>query len=125
MTINIEAEVARLEQMPVRELREEYAERCGEMTSSQHRKYLIRKIAWRIQAQAEGRRVKKQNRRQSSLTIRCIHRAAPQFQTRVDRELHGRFSKWAMFHGRRVPSSQKIHVRLVTSLVRQRVDGRT
>ena len=54
MTINIEAEVARLEQMPVRELREEYAERCGEMTSSRHRKYLIRKIAWRIQAQTEG-----------------------------------------------------------------------
>ena len=47
MTIDIEAEVARLEQMPVGELRDEYAERCGEMTSSRHRKYLIRKIAIR------------------------------------------------------------------------------
>lgn len=87
MTIDIEAEVARLEQLPVRELRDEYAQRCGEMTSSRHRKYLIRKIAWRIQAQAEG-----------GLTQRALQRAealADDADTRVTppRQMKGEFKR--------------------------------
>ena len=82
MTIDIGAEVARLEQMPVGELRDEYAERCGEMTSSRHRKYLIRKIAWRIQAQAEGGLTQRALQRAEALADDAEIRVTPPRQTK-------------------------------------------
>ena len=54
MIINIESEIATLERMTVGELHERYAEVVGEKARSRHRQYLIRRIAWRIQANAEG-----------------------------------------------------------------------
>lgn len=77
MTIDIEAEVERLEQLPVRELREEYAERCGEITSSRHRQYLIRRIAWRIQALAEGGLSKRALQRAEALADDADVRVTP------------------------------------------------
>ena len=40
--------------MTTGELVEQYAELHGHASRTRHRKYLIRKIAWRIQANAEG-----------------------------------------------------------------------
>ena len=40
--------------MKVRELREKYMEVFGEESRSNHRQFLIRRIAWRIQELAEG-----------------------------------------------------------------------
>jgi hypothetical protein len=40
--------------MTVGELRREYAEVFGEQTRSYHKEFLVRRIAWRIQANAEG-----------------------------------------------------------------------
>jgi hypothetical protein len=40
--------------MTVRELREKYREVFGEESQSNHRQFLIRRIAWRIQELAEG-----------------------------------------------------------------------
>ena len=54
MTLNIEAAVAELEQMTAKELRERYAEVIGEEARSNHRKWLVRRIAWRMQADHEG-----------------------------------------------------------------------
>ena len=54
MHIDIEREVAALRRMTTGQLRERYAQVCGEESRSSHKTYLIRKIAWRLQAKAEG-----------------------------------------------------------------------
>jgi len=54
MDMNVGKEFARLRRMTVAQLREKYAEVTGEETRSRHKDYLIRRIAWRLQANAEG-----------------------------------------------------------------------
>ncbi|HNO79731.1 MAG TPA: DUF2924 domain-containing protein [Phycisphaerae bacterium] len=54
MKLNMEKELAALESMTVGQLHERYVEVFGEPVRSRHKKYLIRRIAWRIQANAEG-----------------------------------------------------------------------
>lgn len=54
MSLNITKEVAALEQMTVGQLHDRYVELFGEPVRSRHRHYLIRRIAWRLQANAEG-----------------------------------------------------------------------
>jgi len=46
--------VSELRGMTVGELRRRYAEVFGEQTRSFHKDYLVRRIAWRMQANAEG-----------------------------------------------------------------------
>ena len=52
--MNIKAEVAAMENMTAGELVERYAALTGQPVRTRHREYLIRKIAWRLQADAEG-----------------------------------------------------------------------
>jgi hypothetical protein len=52
--IDIEREVATLRSMTTHELVERYAQVFGEETRTRHKPYLIRRIAWRVQAIAEG-----------------------------------------------------------------------
>jgi hypothetical protein len=47
-------EVRGLFRMTVRELREKYHELFGEETRSHHKEFLLKRIAWRMQALAEG-----------------------------------------------------------------------
>ncbi len=54
MSLNIVKEVAALEQMTVGQLQDRYVVVFGEPVRSRHRQYLIRRIAWRMQANAEG-----------------------------------------------------------------------
>jgi hypothetical protein len=54
MTRNIGKEVAAMQRMTVAELRGKYAEVFGEETRSRHKKHLLRRIAWRLQANEEG-----------------------------------------------------------------------
>ena len=54
MSLNIEKEVAAIEQMTVGQLQDRFVEVFGEPVRSRHRQYLIRRIAWRLQANAEG-----------------------------------------------------------------------
>ena len=46
--------MSELRRMTVKELRRKYAEVHGEQTRSYHKDYLIRRIAWRMQALEEG-----------------------------------------------------------------------
>ena len=64
MKLNIEREVATLGQMTVGQLQQRYVEVFGEPVRSRHKQYLIRRIAWRLQANAEG-----------GLTERALRRA--------------------------------------------------
>jgi hypothetical protein len=54
MKLNIAKEVAALEQMTVGQLQDRYVEDFWEPVRSRHRQYLIRRIAWRMQANVEG-----------------------------------------------------------------------
>lgn len=63
--MTITKDLAALERMAVSELLRRYEEVCGEPVRSRNRKYLIRRIAWRLQANAEG-----------GLSDRALRRAA-------------------------------------------------
>jgi hypothetical protein len=54
MDLNIGKEVAAMKRMTVNELRAKYAEVFGEETKARHKEWLVRRIAWRMQALAEG-----------------------------------------------------------------------
>src|SRR5215212_3274634 len=54
MANEVAKELAALQRMGVAQLREKYAEVFGEATTTGNRTWLVRRIAWRIQALAEG-----------------------------------------------------------------------
>jgi Protein of unknown function (DUF2924) len=52
--LNIAKEVAAMKRMTMKELRARYAEAFGETTNANNRVWLMKRVAWRLQAQAEG-----------------------------------------------------------------------
>lgn len=54
MSINVAKEVAALGRMTTSELRQRYADVFGEPTRANNKPWLVKRIAWRLQAQAEG-----------------------------------------------------------------------
>lgn len=53
-SLDIEAEVSAMQRMMTGQLQEKYTEVFGERPRSRHRQWLIRRIAWRMQANAFG-----------------------------------------------------------------------
>jgi len=54
MLPNLATEIAALPRLRVSELRIKFAEVCGEPTPSHNKIWLVKRIAWRLQARAEG-----------------------------------------------------------------------
>jgi hypothetical protein len=54
MALNVVKEVASMRRKTVRELREQYQEVFDEECRSNHKQWLIKRIAWRMQANEEG-----------------------------------------------------------------------
>ena len=54
MQLNIVNEVATLERLTIGQLRQRFAELFGEATQASNRTWLVKRIAWRMQALAEG-----------------------------------------------------------------------
>lgn len=54
MTLNVAKEVAALGRMSVAELRSKHIDAFGEPTRTGNREYLVKRIAWRLQANAHG-----------------------------------------------------------------------
>ena len=54
MELNIVNEVAALQHLSVGQLRQRFAELFGEATQASNRTWLVKRIAWRLQALAEG-----------------------------------------------------------------------
>ncbi len=67
MEPNIDAELAALEQMTTGQLAARFAELFGESTRARNRRWLIKRIAWRIQARAEGGLSERAQRRAAEL----------------------------------------------------------
>ncbi len=54
MTLNVNKEVARMKRMATDELRKHFESVCGELPRSHNRDWLVKKIAWRMQANEQG-----------------------------------------------------------------------
>jgi hypothetical protein len=65
--VNIVHEVATLERLSVGQLRQRFAELFGEATAASNRAWLIKRIAWRLQALAEGDLSQRARRRAAEL----------------------------------------------------------
>ncbi len=65
--LNMAREVAALKRMTVKELRGRYVEVFGEATRSGNKDWLWKRIAWRIQANAEGGLTERARRRAEEL----------------------------------------------------------
>jgi Protein of unknown function (DUF2924) len=65
--LNVAKEVAAMERMTVDQLRARYAEVFGEPTNGRHKEWLIKRIAWRMQANAEGDLTERARRRATEL----------------------------------------------------------
>ncbi len=64
---DIATEITALDRMSTGDLAERYAELHGQPCRTRHRAYLIRKIAWRLQANAEGDLSERARRRAAEL----------------------------------------------------------
>ncbi len=67
MTFNVGKEVAALQRMTIKELRARYAEVFGDCTNAANRAWLVKRIAWRLQALAEGDLSERARRRAAEL----------------------------------------------------------
>ena len=67
MELNIVNEVAALERLSVGQLRQRFAELFGEATQASNRTWLVKRIAWRMQALAEGDLSERARRRAAEL----------------------------------------------------------
>jgi hypothetical protein len=65
--LNIVNEVAALQRLSMAQLRQRYAELFGEATAAGNRAWLVRRIAWRLQALAEGDLSERARRRAAEL----------------------------------------------------------
>jgi len=119
MSLNIAKEVAALEQMTVGQLQDCYVEVFSEPVRSRHRQYLIRRIAWRLQANAEG-----------GLTERALRRAEELAQ---DADVRLTPPRWATFGKEppagtntvRVPVAKDSRLPTAESQITRRYKGRT
>ena len=77
MQLNVANEVAALKRLTTRELRARYANAFGEATHAKNRAWLIKRIAWRLQALAEGGLSERARRRADELANDADLRLSP------------------------------------------------
>jgi hypothetical protein len=65
--MDIGKELAALQRLTVKELRNRYAEVFGEATNANNRAWLVKRLAWRLQALAEGDLSERARRRAAEL----------------------------------------------------------
>lgn len=73
----IAAEIARLQNMTVTSLAEKFETLIGEKFRSRNKRYLIRRIAWRLQANAEGGLSERALKRDAELALDSEVRVTP------------------------------------------------
>src|SRR5450759_3931402 len=67
MELNVHKEVAAMQRLGAKQLRGRYAEVFGETTTANNKTWLMRRIAWRLQALAEGDLSERARRRAEEL----------------------------------------------------------
>ena len=74
---DIQRRIRELESLTGGQLRREYAELFGEASRSSNRRHLVKRIAWRLQALAEGGLSERARRRAAELVDECALRLSP------------------------------------------------
>jgi hypothetical protein len=88
--VTVEQQIEDLGRMTVAQLRQKYLEVFGEESRSNHKQYLFRRIAWRIQALAEGGLSERARRRAMELANDADLRIrAPKRNSAAERALSG------------------------------------
>jgi hypothetical protein len=82
--LNITHELATLRRLAPRELRDRYAELFGERPSTNNRGWLLKRLAWRIQALAEGDLSQRARQRATELANDADLRTTPPRTSRAD-----------------------------------------
>jgi hypothetical protein len=85
-TQTLAREVAALQRLTVKQLRQKYAEVFGEETNGHNKVWLVRRIAWRLQALAEGDLSDRARRRAGELACDADLRMNPPVPTPVAAE---------------------------------------
>ncbi len=75
--LNVAKEVSAMERMSVDELRRKFAEVCGEPTNGRNKPWLIKRIAWRMQANVEGGLSERARQRAAELADDAYLRVTP------------------------------------------------
>jgi hypothetical protein len=83
MHLNVGKEVAALQRLTVKQLRQKYAEVFGEETPARNKVWLVKRIAWRLQALAEGDLSDRARRRAGELACDADLRMNPPVSTPV------------------------------------------
>jgi hypothetical protein len=92
MNLNVGKELAGLQRLSVKELRHRYAEVFGEGTNTGNKTWLIKRIAWRLQALAEGDLSERARRRAAELANDADLRLSPPKIKPVPTEATGRIT---------------------------------
>ena len=77
MHLNVGKEVAALQRRTVKDLRARYAEAFGEETRANNKGWLVKRIAWRLQARDEGDLSERARRRAAELADDADLRLSP------------------------------------------------
>lgn len=77
MPLNVAREVATLHKLGVKDLRRRYTEVFGEETPAHNKAWLIKRITWRLQAQAEGDLSERARQRAAELANEADLRLSP------------------------------------------------
>jgi hypothetical protein len=77
MELNVGKEVAALRKMTMKQLRERYAEVFGDATNANNKAWLLKRIAWRLQANSEGDLTERAKRRAAELANDADLRLSP------------------------------------------------
>lgn len=90
MSLNVGKELAALQRLTVKELRDRYAETFGEVTNASNRPWLIKRVTWRLQALAEGGLSERARRRAAELADDADLRLSPPKLKALPAEATGR-----------------------------------
>lgn len=104
MMLNVAKEVAALGRMTVSELRSKHVEAFGEPTRTGNRDYLVKRIAWRLQANAHGDLSEQARRRADELANDAdLRTTAPKVRRTEDRPALTRQTSVAFDSDSRLP----------------------
>jgi len=104
MTTNLAQEIAALKRMTITELRSKHIEAFGEPTRTGNKAYLIKRIAWRLQANAYGEISDRARRRAEELANDAdLRRTAPKIKSHPSDDASGGQTIRPFVHGSRLP----------------------
>jgi hypothetical protein len=87
MQLNIAKEVAALHRLTTKQLQDRYANVFGEATQANNRAWLVKRVAWRLQALAEGDLSERARQRAAELANLADLRSSPPRTSVVSEEL--------------------------------------